>query len=118
MAKVHVLNMTLHGHFAALVHFLAPTGNNSAGVTWKAAALAAGATGGEAYDTEDATEMASVVAGDTVELRATLTVDPTGMTGPEITAAVDLAADAEKAKWITAQQAALKYYGYTQGTVS
>lgn len=118
MAKVHVLQMSSHGHFRVLVHFLPPTTTNSGGMTWKAAALAAGVTGGEAYDTGDAAEILLVEAGDVVELNATLTVDPTKVSGQPLVDAVDAAADAEKAKWLAAQQAALDWYGYTQGTVS
>lgn len=118
MSKIHALQMTSHGHFNTHIHFTVPAGNNSAGVAWKDAALRAGVTGGEPYDTGDAVEMASIVAGDIVELRTTITVDPTGMEPGDITAAVDRAADAAIAAWITEQQAALQYYGYTQGTVS
>ena len=118
MSKVHVLSMTSHGHFRTVLHFLAPAGDNSAGIAWQDAALRAGVTGGEPYDSGDAVEMASVAAGDVVELQVTLTVNPDGLSGAQITAAVDAAADTHIAAWISQQQAALKYYGYTQGSVS
>jgi len=118
MAKVHVLSMTSHGHFNALVHFPVPVGNNSANVSWKTAALAEGIIGNEAHPAADEAEKPDIEAGDIVELQTVLCVDPTGMTGPEITALVDQRAENAKAAWITAQQVALKYYGYKQGEVS
>lgn len=118
MAKVHVLTMDSHGHFNALVHFLTPSGTNSAGVTWKAAAIGAGVIGNEAHPMAAEAEKPSILAGDIVELQRIITVDPTGKTIPQITALVDAAAERAKALWITEQQVALGYCGYTQGTVS
>lgn len=118
MAKVHVLQMTAQGHFDALVHFNMPAGNNSAGVSWKAAALAAGLVGNTAHSQADEDEKAAILAGDRVELRIVLSVNPTGKSVPELVALVDKDAEAAKAAWIAEQQKALKYWGYKQGTVS
>jgi hypothetical protein len=118
MAKVHVLGMTSHGHFNCLVHFNAPAGSNSASVTWKAAAIAAGTIGNAAHPQADAGEVADIAAGNIVELQVVLAVDPEGRTAQEITDMVDDRADAEIAKWTTDQQAALNYWGYSQGVVS
>lgn len=118
MAKVHVLPMTPHGHFNVLVHFNAPSGDNSVGVAWKTAALAAGVTGNEAHSTISDPEKALIEAGDIVELRTTITVNPENVSGQDLVDAVDAAAEVKKAAWITEQQVALQYYGYSQGTVS
>lgn len=118
MAKVHVLQMTSHGQFEALVHFNVPSGDNTVGTSWKDAALAAEIIGNVAHPQADPGEVASIEAGDIVELQVVLAVDPTELSGAELTAAVNRRAEAAKAAWVTAQQVALQYYGYTQGTVS
>lgn len=119
MAKVHVLSMTDNGHFDALVHFKTSDwsldGNNAAGISWKAAALAAGVIGNEAHAAADEAEKAPILAGDIVEIQTTIRVNPEGLSSPQVTAAVNAEADAAKASWIVEQAARLKYYGYKQG---
>ena len=107
MAKIHILN-AVQGGYSGLVHFNTPAGNNSAGVSWKDAGLAAGLLGGES---PIAAEAAAVLAGDLVEIGVTFRCAATNAVLEEV-------ANKEIADWIAKALVQLKWYGYSTGTVS
>ena len=118
MAKVHVLSSENPNRHSAVVHFLPPTGNNAMAVTWKSVLLAAGEIGKVAQASTDATEAASILAGDIVEVPFTIMLNPTIVTGAARTAGIDQEAEMARVKWVNSMQIRYNYRGYTQGTVS
>ena len=117
MAKIHVLANEA-GKYEVIIHFNTPAGNNSAGVSWKEAAIADGAITQTAHALSDAGDVADIEAGDIIEIGASLKVNPEGMDGAAIVAGLDALADVKIANWIANNSARLKYYGYSQGVVS
>ena len=117
MSAYHALEQT--GFRLRIVHhFATPSGNNSAGVTWKAAALAAGLSGttrlteGTGPGQISTTEKAQVTAGDVLEIEFTVDLSLT-LTGAQVLAAVQEVGTTEEAGWLARTQAQLKYYGGT-----
>ena len=110
MSSIHVLEGT-GTHFKVVAHFAMPGGSNSGGLTWKAAALAAGYTGstvlpeGTGPAQIDAAEKASVVAGNTGEIVVQI-LDESGGTGR-----VQAIVNAEIARTLAEWQRRLRFYG-------
>jgi len=115
MAQWHTAEATRTG-LNVVVHFLVPAGNNAVGVTWKAAALKAGISGGEASPWADAGEAAGIADGSVVELRMEVSLDRTQELNAQrvaIQAAVTAAIAQKKSEWAEV----LKQAGYSEGTV-
>ena len=117
MAAIHVIDQIALGQWNVLLHFTTPSGNNSAGVSWKAAGLAVGALGGTPSPHGNPDEAAAIEAGDIVELKTSIPLDPTKATIAQLQASLDALALQEKTSWIKEMQATLRYYGYKRGTV-
>ncbi len=115
MSKIHVLENT-NKKYKVVLHFTVPTGNNSAGNSWKDCALAQGLGATvmqEGYGVGQITpaEKNSIVAGDVIEVTDTILAE----SGNASVESLDEMADkiiAEKKKTL---QEKYKYYGYVQG---
>lgn len=115
MSQWHTAEATRTG-LNVVIHFLVPTGNNAVGVTWKAAALKAGLAGKTASAWADPTETAAILAGDTIEIEAEVSLDRTAALAAQksvIQAHVNEAIAAKKAEFA----GRLKYAGWAEGTV-
>lgn len=115
MAQWHTAEATRTG-LNVVIHFLMPTGNNAVGVTWKAAALKAGLSGGTPSPWADAGEAAGLADGSVVELRIEVSLDRTQTLSAQksaIQAAVTAAIAQRKSEWAEV----LKQAGYSEGTV-
>jgi len=116
MSTVHVLDRSATG-YRCFIHFTVPTGSNSAGVTWKAAGLAAGVLGstkmveGVGAGQISTAEKALVVTGDTVEFEAIIEAETGGTSGAQLGATVDAIAVTKIAEYQAVLQAKLKWYG-------
>lgn len=72
MAQIHILNGQGNGVYTAVVHAPVPVGNNTAGVTWKAALASSGLnqtsmTVGNGPGQISSAEASQVAAGDVIE---------------------------------------------------
>lgn len=120
MAAVNVLDrIEGTGLVRVVIHFNIPAGNNTVGVSWKAAALGAGWTGKTILATGNgpgqitSADAALVASGDMVEIVTTFQAEDgsgTVISSAKITA---LAAAAQT-EWQNRASAALKYWGYSQ----
>lgn len=115
--KLHVLEALGQGRYRVVLHTPMPGGNNSAGVTWKAAYLAAGlatsvlVVGSNPGQTTQV-EKDSITAGDVIEIVSEILTETGGTTPASVTYMADLIIAAA----LAALQVRLKYYGYTQVT--
>ncbi len=128
MAKIHVLERTGANTWRCILHALIPTGGNSAGVTWKAAAIASGDSGpnhagqgkasvlslGTGAGQITQAEYDQLVAGDVIEFDESIRLE----SGGTAAAPVDALADKIAAQRKTALAEKLRWYGRAQGTVS
>lgn len=111
MAKLHVLACDDKGVYRGVVHYATPAGSNSVGVSWKAAALAAGLAGttslveGTGPGQITTAEKAQVVAGDVIEIPISLVSETVGGAGAE--------ADAAISNHQRHLAKVLKYFGFT-----
>jgi hypothetical protein len=115
--KVHVLDAQSTSRYRVVLHTPMPVGNNSAGVTWKAAYLAAGLAVsilpvGSAPGTTTQAEHDAILAGDTIEILGEIPAESGGATSASVTQM----ADALIASALSVLQARLRYYGYAQAT--
>ena len=117
MSKIHVLERGQDGAYRGVTHFLVPTGNNTAGVSWKAVALAVSPTPQPAAF-DDATEQASIIAGDIIEVPWSLITEVGKYTAPQLLAQAAAQADAAKAMWVKDMLFRCDRYGTKLGTVS
>lgn len=116
MSSVHVLDGDGHS-YRVVAHFAMPAGNNSAGVAWKAAALAAGLTGTTVLPTGngpgqiDSAELAQVQAGDVAEIVVSVLPESGGTNNATrqatVSAQIAVAVADAQADW----QRRLRYYG-------
>jgi len=116
VSNIHILERNGPKRARVALHMPVPSGNNSAGFTWKSVLLAAGRAGVSAL-TEGTgpgqittAEKASVVAGDVLELILTIEVPSSG-TGPQRLAALDENYTALSADYLTRLQEEFKFYG-------
>ena len=113
MSKIHVLESNNNHSYKVAIHFDTPAGNNSAGYSWKACALAAGTIGttilevGTAPSDLTQVEYDDIIAGDVVEIVRTIDtgVSPTN-------AILEALADIKIDEWKNDTARILKYYGH------
>lgn len=113
--KIFILEQN-NRRYKVAIHFTTPSGNNSAGLTWKACALANGSIGSTILEVGTAPgnitqeEHAGIIAGDTIEIIRTI-APGTNPTNASVNALCNIL--------ITEYQASmtsnLKYYGHTIG---
>jgi hypothetical protein len=116
MSKIHVLESDGNFGYSIAIHFDTPLGNNSVGLSWKSCALAAGLIGSTSLEVGSEpgnitqAEHDSIIAGDTIEVVATVVpgVSPTS-------AAVNALADVAIAAYQAMMARRLKYYGHMIG---
>lgn len=119
MAAINVLEINPNGMADVVIHFTVPVGNNSAGVTWKLAALNSGWSGktkmatGTGPGQISSADAALVASGDLIEI--VVPIPAYDGSGAIITSGkLTTIATAAQNDWLARAQAALKYYGYTQ----
>jgi hypothetical protein len=113
MSAIHILDANGDGQFRVVIHTPVPTGNNSAGLAWKAVLLASGRSGSTVL-TEgigpgqiSTAEKATIVAGDVMEIVESIPLEGGGATQASIVASATSALNA----WKVRQQAELRRYG-------
>ena len=111
MSKMHVLAADNKGVYNAVAHYPTPAGNNSCGISWKAAGLSSGMIGSTAL-TEgtgpgqiSTAEKASIVAGDVIEVSLTIVSETLASATAEVDAAI-----ANHQRFLAKS---LKYFGFT-----
>lgn len=129
MSKIHILGATDEGQYRVVLHFNMPPGNNSAGLTWKSAYVnnwrlnhisQAGAILAPYSIMEEGTgpgqittaERNQVIAGDVIEIVASIRAESGGTTAASLTAMADQIIAETQAR--LARE--LKYFGYTQAS--
>jgi len=115
MSKIHV-RTNINGKYAVTIHFNTPSGNNSAGNSWKDCLVSderntTSMTEGSGVGQISITEMNSIIAGSKIEIVESLRVESGGATTASLDELADTAINAAK----SSLQARYKYYGYTQG---
>lgn len=114
MGKAHVLAADNGKKYTVVIHTPTPTGNNSAGKSWKNAGLSAGILGtttlveGSGVGQITTAERNSIIAGDLVEIVAQFNAESGGATLSSLTEMVDKIIS----EWQTNMTMKLKYYGY------
>lgn len=120
MASVHILSQSSDNEFQCVIHFPAPSGSNSAGLSWKSVLLASGLAGstrlveGTGPGQITAAEKAQVLAGDVIEFETVLRIESGGSTSLQIGVTIDaLVANAlaDHARKVMSQ---LRRYGATR----
>ena len=119
--KIHILAKPRGGQLSCALHFATPAGDNTANVPWKTVLTRLGRLGtyGSHLDeTDDAAEIAQIVAGDVIELVATLHDNEGAPTLAVRKATLETEADREIAEFFADNSAKYEFYGYAFGTVS
>ena len=104
MSALHILEADTAGNYRVAIHTAVPAGNNTAGVKWKAAALAAGRTGttelteGTGPGQISTAEKAAILSGDVAEIVVRIPIDSTSWTAAKITAQVKTITDEWQAR--------------------
>lgn len=116
MSAIHVLEGDGQT-YEVVVHFAVPAGSNSGGLTWKAAALAAGFTGTTVLPTGtgpaqiDTTERTQVIAGDVGEIVVRILTESGGTSAPQRQASVQAQVNQAIVDTLADWQRRLRYYG-------
>jgi len=113
MSKIHILNSDNNFSYKIVIHSPTPAGVNAVGLTWKSCALSNGDIGSTVLEvgTEPGNitqaEHDSIIAGDTIEIIATISP---GLS--PINAVVDALANQCIDAWTANLARVLKYYGH------
>lgn len=107
--KIHILEK-INKSYRVVIHFATPTGNNSAGKSWKSVGLASGKIGSTCLkvETNNITqeEYDQILSGDVIEIVRVIDTPATEI-------AVNKLADILINEYEENMAQSLKYYGYT-----
>lgn len=116
MSKIHVLTADITGNYQVAIHTQTPSGNNSAGISWKVSGLNSNLIGitilteGTGAGQITTAEKATIVSGDVIEIIANIPAEFGGATSSSLNEMANNVIN----EYITKLSKQLKYFGYTQ----
>lgn len=116
MSKVHVLTSDMSGNYHIVIHTPTPSGNNSAGVSWKTAGLNSGLMGittlteGTGAGQITTSERTTIISGDIIEIVTTIPAESGGASSQSLDQMINQIIN----QTLSDLEKKLKYFGYIQ----